>query len=363
MPGACFFQHENQSYPPSLSDFGDLHFGKKSDLLECLKIEENVPTVKPQAVIIDGAALIHKLRPDHSLHRKFEDYALKLFLPYIEHMLEQDNCTRVDVVWDKYLPDSLKGSMRIKRGSGTRRRVEPHNSIPPNWENFLREEKNKEELFRYLATTVVKGKVPHGKDIVSTYSDSVISFTVRDRPSLVPCTQEEADGRLLLHVADCVVDGSREILIKTVDNDVAVLAISHYQQLNIQELWVEIAAGKQKHLIGAHTLVERLGEDKARALIGFHAFTGSDCTSACVGRSKKTAWTLSRPVTSTGLDSAMQQLDRFVVLMYDRTSNETEVTVTRKVLFAKKGRAMNAIPPTREALMQHTRLASSGGKV
>ena len=39
--------------------------------------------------------------------------------------------------------------------------------------------------------------------------------------------------------------------------------------------------------------------------------------------------------------------------MYDRTSSETDINVARKVMFAHKGRAMNAIPPTKGALMQH----------
>ena len=33
---ADFFHHENQTYPPSLSVFGDMRFGTKSDLLPCL---------------------------------------------------------------------------------------------------------------------------------------------------------------------------------------------------------------------------------------------------------------------------------------------------------------------------------------
>ena len=36
-----FFQHENNPYPPSLSDKGKLRFGKKSDLLKCLMREQN----------------------------------------------------------------------------------------------------------------------------------------------------------------------------------------------------------------------------------------------------------------------------------------------------------------------------------
>lgn len=33
-----FFSHENQIYPPSLSEYGNLHKGAKSDLVKCLDI-------------------------------------------------------------------------------------------------------------------------------------------------------------------------------------------------------------------------------------------------------------------------------------------------------------------------------------
>ena len=44
--------------------------------------------------------------------------------------------------------------------------------------------------------------------------------------------------------------------------------------------------------------------------------------------------------------------------MYDRTSNKTSVNETRKQLFAQKGRAYDAIPPTRAAVLQHTNRAA-----
>ena len=36
---ASFFKHENQYYPPSLSDYGKLRFAKKPDLLHILAKE------------------------------------------------------------------------------------------------------------------------------------------------------------------------------------------------------------------------------------------------------------------------------------------------------------------------------------
>ena len=50
----------------------------------------------------------------------------------------------------------------------------------------------------------------------------------------------------------------------------------------------------------------------------------------------------------------MPMLERFVILMYDRTSNCLDVNSCRCDLFVKKGRAMEALPPTFDALLQHS---------
>ena len=51
----------------------------------------------------------------------------------------------------------------------------------------------------------------------------------------------------------------------------------------------------------------------------------------------------------------VEHLERFVVLMYDRTSSKTSVNDARKQLFAQKGRALDAIPPTGAALVEHVK--------
>ncbi len=45
-----------------------------------------------------------------------------------------------------------------------------------------------------------------------------------DMTSLVPCSHEEADTRLLLHVADAVQKGFRKVCVRTVDTDIVILA-------------------------------------------------------------------------------------------------------------------------------------------
>ena len=60
---ADLFSHENQSYPPSLSNHGALRSGTKSDLLVCVsELVQHHDTVKPHEahmVILDGAAVIN----------------------------------------------------------------------------------------------------------------------------------------------------------------------------------------------------------------------------------------------------------------------------------------------------------------
>ena len=57
-------------------------------------------------------------------------------------------------------------------------------------------------------------------------------------------------------------------------------------------------------------------------------------------------------------DACMIQLERFVVLMYERTSECLEVNEARKQLFIRKYRTLETISPTKTALEQHIKRAS-----
>ena len=119
-----FFEHENQACPPALSQNGEMRTTKKSDLVGCLedlvpsKEKTNVPNI--QVSIIDGSAMVNMLRPGSA--QTFLDYAQQVFLPYIVAQLH--HAGRVDIVWDQYFSDSLKGETRRKRGRRARRRVQ-----------------------------------------------------------------------------------------------------------------------------------------------------------------------------------------------------------------------------------------------
>ena len=53
--------------------------------------------------------LMQMLHP--KLSKTFHEYARSVFMPYVLRQLEQ--VTRLDVVWDVYMEDSLKAATRV----------------------------------------------------------------------------------------------------------------------------------------------------------------------------------------------------------------------------------------------------------
>jgi len=371
-----FFRHENQACPPALSDAGKLHLGSKSDLLVCLEgvaeAQSDAPAVT--SVVLDGAVIVQMLKPGTA--KTFEEYAHQVFIPYVEGQLRR--ASRLDLVWDSYKDGSLKTATREKRGKGVRRRVVSTAAIPGNWQSFLRVDANKVELFTFLSDVLVQSFHDEAKELVVTDGEAVICLPRQeDESSLAPCGQEEADTRIMLHVAHAAEHDHRRIQVRTVDTDVVVLAVMVAQALPcVDELWIAFGTGKNYRYIPAHEIAASLGPQKARALPVFHAMTGCDTVSAFVGHGKKSAWATwnSFPELTDSLvtltttpvniqDDTMHCIERFVVLLYDRTSPYTDVNEARKKLFAKRN-SVQRIPPTYDALEQHVkRSVFQGGYV
>jgi hypothetical protein len=370
------FAHENSASPPSLSRLGAMHHGQKSDLIECLIREvgdaapNNTTTstaqVKADCLILDGAALVNIVQPGPST--TFGEYAQR-FLDYVSKISE--SFKRVDVVWDSYFPDSLKWATRHERGRGVRRKVLAGTPVPKQWQLFLRDEKNKEELFMLLAATLMNTRSNGDQIIVTTYNKEVkcnVQSAVLESPYLQTSSQEEADSRIFLHAADSIRSGFIDLVIKTVDTDVVVLAVSYYHQLHARFLWISFGCGKNHQYLPVHDIANSLGIQKSIALRGFHAFTGSDTTSTFWKKGKTSAWNawssypdatvalekMAQPMTKEDLEHITPIIERFTVLIYDRKSKETNVNSARKELYMQQGRSIDNIPPTQDALKHHT---------
>ncbi|CAH3151254.1 unnamed protein product [Porites lobata] len=344
-----FFKHENQAYPPALSQNGKLRTGTKSDLVSCLEelvnSRENATHPIVEVIILDGSVLVNMLRPGSA--KTFSDYASQVFLPYVASQLQQ--ASRVDIVWDEYRPDSLKAETRVKRGKGVRRRVKASTPIPAHWQEVP--------------------CIETEKQVLSTIQSDVVCTQSKNVSRLTPCTHEEADTRIILHLEDAVTEGFNKISIRTVDTDVVVLAVAAAQRHRNTEIWIAFGTGKSFRFLAAHEMARILGPDRCIALPMFHAFTGCDTVSFFGGRGKRTAWDTWRSYnditlifvslanTPESVESSVTSLERFVILLYDRTSSLEDINQARKHLFAQKGRSIENIPPTKAALVQHIKRA------
>lgn len=129
-----------------------------------------------------------------------------------------------------------------------------------------------------------------------------------------------------------------------------------------------MGTGSYLRYIAAHEISNCVGSEMSKMLPVFHAL--QDAILSCFAeRGNKTAFTVWRSapaVTCASLqlatlpinEACIAHLDRFVILLYNRTSNKTTVDEDRKQRFAQKGRAYYAIVSTRAALLQHAKRAT-----
>ena len=136
-------------------------------------------------------------------------------------------------------------------------------------------------------------------------------------------------------------------------------------------MWTTFGQGASTRWIPIHEIVMTLGSEKTSGMPFFHTFSGCDTVSAFCGKGKKSTWqtwivfdnvsgtfTKLSQCPRTVDDHDLQILERFVIIMYDRSSAATNVDDARLDLFARKQRSYNAIPPTSAALKEHVKHAA-----
>lgn len=202
----AFFEHENQPFPPSISENGFIRSGTKSDILHLLEhLDRSNSKSQPDTTcaILDGPLIVHIVKRKTS--KTFGEYARLNFVPHIRH--EFENHERIDLVFDIYKEDSLKALLRQERGSGMRQKVQAKVNLPKNWESFLRVNENKSEFFKFLSTETTKEFCDQNQLIICTIGENIISNKTAELSMVSPCDHEEADSRIFVHLNDVISNG------------------------------------------------------------------------------------------------------------------------------------------------------------
>ena len=72
--------------------------------------------------------------------------------------------------------------------------------------------------------------------------------TCFDLREINPCSQEEADTKIFLHIFDMASkQGIKKVKIRTVDTDVVVIAVSTFHCLCIDHLWIDFGTEKTEN--------------------------------------------------------------------------------------------------------------------
>ena len=353
-----------------MSDNGDLLTGTKSDIIPVLLSHANCSSVhektNSKGKVLEGSVLVHLVKPQQE--KIFGEYARKDFCGYLTKQFD-DSTERVDVLFDVYHSDSLKNSTRNKRGvSNYNTRITDRTPVPKNWSNFLQCSSNKEQLFKFLAEIMceeIKQQLLIGDTVRSSANISL--------EDLQPCNHEEGDTRVILHCRHLGLQGYSNI---TVDSDVVILLTAFYFQLGLEKVFVAFGQGNSFKTIPVHEIASSHElflfmklhpalEKNVQRLYCFSMPSVVDTVSAFAFHGKttiktwqslpyvtKTFFELSHP-NAVFTESHYSSLERFVIIMYDKTSSKVDVNKLRKHLFTKSTTSMDRLPPTRDALNLH----------
>ena len=272
-----------RSFPMPLATFdGGLVKTCKAKLLH--KIESETPNVlveKPSennTLVVDGMALLQSLKGIPKTFKDVADVVLKqLISTAVFH-----SSKRVDFVTDRYPSLSTKTAEREKRASSGTQAFKiygPTQDVPKQWKKFMSLGQNKEQLVEILfqcwcdanpdALRNVQLLVAH-KNLCHRIQRKKNILEITLLPELT-CDHEEADTRLLLHAKHAAAHRFQDVVIRSPDTDVFIIAIASPVTCN---MFFDTGVGNNRRILSISQCRKSLGDRWSKALLGFHIFTG-----------------------------------------------------------------------------------------
>ena len=181
------------------------------------------------------------------------------------------------------------------------------------------------------------------------------------------CNHKEADTRMLFHASHAAKQGFKTVAIRSSDTDVAVLACGFSHRIPATALF-HTGSKHRVRYINMTKMGQCLESPVCSALIGLHAFTGCDTTSAFSGRGKKSGYNIvtkdsalkQRAIDVVGLwgqdfflaSAVCQELEAFTCWLYEKFQ-ATSIDEVRYQLFSSRLSSSTQLPPTQDGLRQH----------
>ena len=95
--------------------------------------------------------------------------------------------------------------------------------------------------------------------------------------------QEETDTRIVLYLKYAAKLGYKSAVVRTPDTDIFVILLFHAKTIGLT-VFLDTRTGKQ--IVNVSQMVESMGADKYKMVLGLYVFTGEDVTSSFKGKGK-----------------------------------------------------------------------------
>jgi len=204
---------------------------------------------------------------------------------------------------DTYKDQSIKEVERSRRDESITYLIgSPNTKLPQDFKSFLYNAENKREFIRLIHIVSEWQSDRYaaflcGREIFFAWEQNCVGLHSLDGRRVIssPVLQltsnhEEADTWILLHClfAAQATSSEKKFIIRSPDTDVFILLFSYAQKIR-QNLFFDTGTGNKRRLLDVHGITASIGTELVTASPGFHAFTGSDCTSSFVRKGKITA--------------------------------------------------------------------------
>lgn len=327
--------------------------------------------------IIDGNVMLHSLI---SIPETFGQLAKTVFLCLPKVQV-------VHFVTDSYKEKSIKCTERIRRGTSDTITLKGRSTkVPRDWKSFLCNDDNKKQLIKFIFTEWSSDEYAEllvGRKVYVVCEEDVTLLTtedgqITDQLPIYPLqsTQEEADTRIVLHANFSKVnDFASKVIVRSTDTDVFLLLLHFADALSPLEIVFDTGVGDKRRFIVINDVIQSVNGDIIQSLLGFHALTGCDSTSAFLNKGKIRPFkTLCNdPELQTAMkdigehenltDEVKCQLEKFVCKMYNsehESINElryqrvcSKFHTKNNVISPKSSTDLSMLPPCQQSLDLH----------
>ena len=253
-----------------------------SNKLQLLKIFDSSPSLtsslKKDALILDFSVIVNS-QAAVTTAKTFNEFADEV-IEFVKNL--SSGCSHIDIVCDSYFDNSLKSHTREARGCGQFFPFTEATNIPKDFQdNFLRHNGNKVALNSFLTGKLFTHDFDRAVVFVSVNSEvKCNSADVSEEVIHIGHTQKVADAKIIVHVKHCLLNGFRNVVVKTVDTDVVTLLLAHLSLLNSPyEIEVDFNFGKDRMFYKINDTCSRITSEQQLALLFFFTFTGWNITS------------------------------------------------------------------------------------